>query len=82
MGAGEHNVLGKVGHQLCLFCLFLDLIFFFPIMLVDNHVIETSSSGTRLKAAVKRYRPKNRGVDNEAGYILVFAHGTGFRMYT
>ncbi|KAK0237502.1 Alpha/beta hydrolase fold-1 [Armillaria nabsnona] len=47
-------------------------------MLVDNHVVETCSSGTRLKAAVKRYRPENSGAGNEAGYILVFAHGTGF----
>ncbi|KAK0220567.1 hypothetical protein IW262DRAFT_1297620 [Armillaria fumosa] len=45
----------------------------------DNHVVETSSTGTRLKAAVKRYRPENGGAGlNEAGYILVFAHGTGF----
>ncbi|KAK0193098.1 Alpha/beta hydrolase fold-1 [Armillaria mellea] len=47
-------------------------------MLVDNHVIETSSSGTRLKAAVKRYRPEDGGESNKAEYILVFAHGTGF----
>ncbi|KAG7441877.1 alpha/beta-hydrolase [Guyanagaster necrorhizus] len=51
-------------------------------MLVDNHIIETSSSGTTLKAAVKRYRPPNGGTNDKpasGGYILVFAHGTGFR---
>ncbi|KAK0443841.1 Alpha/Beta hydrolase protein [Armillaria borealis] len=48
------------------------------MMLVDNHVIETSSSGTRLKAVVKRYRPENGATGSEAGYVLVFAHGIGF----
>ncbi|KAK0441531.1 Alpha/Beta hydrolase protein [Desarmillaria tabescens] len=48
------------------------------MMLVDVHFIETTSSGTRLKAAVKRYRPGGGGTGDEPGYILVFTHGTGF----
>ncbi|KAK0203354.1 hypothetical protein DFS33DRAFT_1274561 [Desarmillaria ectypa] len=49
-----------------------------PMMLVDNHIIETSSSGSRLKAAVKGYRLENDRTDSTPGYIFAFAHGSGF----
>ncbi|KAK0200883.1 Alpha/Beta hydrolase protein [Desarmillaria ectypa] len=43
-------------------------------MYVDNHIVETQYSRP-LKCAVKRYR---QDVDERPGFILIFAHGTGF----
>ncbi|KDR69560.1 hypothetical protein GALMADRAFT_145312 [Galerina marginata CBS 339.88] len=48
-------------------------------MTIDHFVLDTNSTGGVLKATANRYRPgsKNRQ-HQEPGYILLFAHGTGF----
>ncbi|KAF9016640.1 alpha/beta-hydrolase [Hymenopellis radicata] len=52
-----------------------------PTLHIDNVIIETTGTGSTLKSTAKRYTPL--GSDgllskDKPGYVLIFAHGTGF----
>jgi len=48
---------------------------------VDHFVLTTGTGDNAMKATMNRYRPESyQRKDSDAGFILLFAHGTGFRI--